>query len=357
MAEPVRSLRTDNYHVAWISAIRREFDIALAILDETFDTPPDLPEEDDENVYIFGRVRGHNVVMASLPEGRVGTEEAGRLATQITRSFKRLRFGLMVGIAGGAPSKHNDIRLGDVVVSVPNDSKRLGGVVNYFYGASIQEAGFQRRGSLNAPPTVLLSAVRALASMHGPVGVDVDQLVSHLVSKNAPVLDAYARPSSNSDVLFNATFLHTQPGEECADICHHAALQIIARDERLQKPIVTIHYGIVGSASNLMRDAILRDKIAQEDGALCFEMESAGLMNNKIGWLVVRGISDYSDTHKNDRWQNYAAAVAATYSRELLGVVQPRKALADQPGANPAPGTRKQGQGLRDILPKYANTL
>ena len=33
---------------------------------------------------------------------------------------------------------------------------------------------------------------------------------------------------------------------------------------------------------------------------------------------VVRGICDYCDTHKNDIWQEYAAAVAAAYTRGLL---------------------------------------
>jgi hypothetical protein len=34
---------------------------------------------------------------------------------------------------------------------------------------------------------------------------------------------------------------------------------------------------------------------------------------------VVRGICDYADVHKNDRWQRYAAATAAAYTKELVG--------------------------------------
>ncbi|KAL9007010.1 MAG: hypothetical protein Q9180_009736, partial [Flavoplaca navasiana] len=34
--------------------------------------------------------------------------------------------------------------------------------------------------------------------------------------------------------------------------------------------------------------------------------------------LVVRGISDYSDSHKNKEWQPYAAATAAAYAQELI---------------------------------------
>lgn len=49
-------------------------------------------------------------------------------------------------------------------------------------------------------------------------------------------------------------------------------------------------------------------------------MEAAGLMDN-FPCLVIRGICDYSDSHKNKRWQEYAAATAAAYAKELLSVV------------------------------------
>jgi nucleoside phosphorylase len=66
-----------------------------------------------------------------------------------------------------------------------------------------------------------------------------------------------------------------------------------------------------------MKDAITRDELGQRHGVLCFEMEAAGLMN-AFPCLVIRGICDYSDTHKNDKWQPYAAAAAASYAKELL---------------------------------------
>src|SRR6202046_1602242 len=37
--------------------------------------------------------------------------------------------------------------------------------------------------------------------------------------------------------------------------------------------------------------------------------------------LVVRGICDYADSHKNQRWQGYAAATAAAYAKGLLSVI------------------------------------
>ena len=50
---------------------------------------------------------------------------------------------------------------------------------------------------------------------------------------------------------------------------------------------------------------------------LCFEMEAAGLMT-EFSSLVIRGVSDYADSHKNDGWQHYAAAAAAACTKELL---------------------------------------
>jgi hypothetical protein len=53
-------------------------------------------------------------------------------------------------------------------------------------------------------------------------------------------------------------------------------------------------------------------------------MEAAGLMD-EFPCLVIRGISDYSDSHKNDGWQDYAAATAAAFAKELLNLLTPRE--------------------------------
>ncbi|THX55486.1 hypothetical protein D6D06_04888, partial [Aureobasidium pullulans] len=80
---------------------------------------------------------------------------------------------------------------------------------------------------------------------------------------------------------------------------------------------LTVHRGTIASGELVMRDGRQRDTLAQSDKILCFEMEAAGALNN-FPCLVVRGISDYSDSHKNDKWHGYAAAVAAAYARELF---------------------------------------
>lgn len=77
----------------------------------------------------------------------------------------------------------------------------------------------------------------------------------------------------------------------------------------------------MASGNQVMKHGKTRDQLAQELNVLCFEMEAAGLMDG-FPCLVIRGICDYSDSHKNKRWQEYAAATAAAYAKELLSVIQ-----------------------------------
>lgn len=49
-------------------------------------------------------------------------------------------------------------------------------------------------------------------------------------------------------------------------------------------------------------------------------MEAAGVLG-EYPCVVVRGICDYADSHQNKSWQNYAAATAAAYAKELLSKI------------------------------------
>ncbi|KAL6229594.1 nucleoside phosphorylase domain-containing protein [Aspergillus navahoensis] len=83
-----------------------------------------------------------------------------------------------------------------------------------------------------------------------------------------------------------------------------------------------IHYGVIASESQVMRDGLVRDQISRElgDAVMCFGMEAAGLIDDPP-CLVIRGICDYADSHKNKRWQPCAAAMASAYAKELLTVI------------------------------------
>lgn len=61
-----------------------------------------------------------------------------------------------------------------------------------------------------------------------------------------------------------------------------------------------------------------RDKISKEEKVIAFEMESAGIWDI-FPCLVIKGVCDYADSHKNKAWQPYAAAAAAACMKALLG--------------------------------------
>ena len=92
-------LRREDYTVGWVCALPVELAAAQEMLDEEHDTP--RYNAHDTNLYTCGRVGEHNVVIACLPEGQMGTNSAAAVAVQMKSTFSSTRFGLMVGIRGG----------------------------------------------------------------------------------------------------------------------------------------------------------------------------------------------------------------------------------------------------------------
>ena len=288
-------------------ALPVELAAAQEMLDEEHDTPPS--DAHDTNIYTCGSVGEHHVVIACLPEGQTGTHSAAAVAVQTKLAFPSTRFGLMVGIGGGVPSEEADIRLGDVVVSKPH--KAHGGVVQYDSGKATP-SGFERTGSLNTPPTVLLNAVANLRAKHMRGRGRLAEYLSKLDS-----LPDFTREAAGPDTLYDASYDH-EGGATCRQ-CDTSYLT--DREPRRQELVV--HYGTIASGNQVMRSAAERDKVSAElGGVLCFEMEAAGLMNS-FPCLVIRGICDYADSHENKRWQPYAAATAAACAKEVLSVIPP----------------------------------
>lgn len=92
---------------------------------------PNLPQQDpaDHNSYILGRVKGHNIVIAYLSPDIDGTTPFAMATRDFFRTFKSVRFFLMVRIGGSVPSQTHNIRLGNIVVSQPTG--KYGGIVQY----------------------------------------------------------------------------------------------------------------------------------------------------------------------------------------------------------------------------------
>lgn len=293
-----------DYKVGWICALPFEAAAAEVMLDEQYDRY-------DSSPYTLGRTGSHKVVIACLPAGRLGTSAATAVARGMVEKFRGIRFGFMVGIGGGLPSDKDDIRLGDVVVSSPHLDH--GGVVQYDFGKAEEGGMFRRTGYLNSPPTFLLNGINSVRTNHERSRRTHPTHMARYVEES---MEEYTLPQNERDILFNANYPHTG-GFDCGSCDTN---QIVNRGARNTKNSpVRIHYGTIASGNQVIKDAQTRDRIVKDLGGqvLCFEMEAAGLMND-FPCLVIRGISDYCDSHKNDGWQRYAAASAAAYTRELL---------------------------------------
>ncbi|OPB45095.1 ankyrin repeat protein [Trichoderma guizhouense] len=314
----------NDYTVGWICAISTEYVAAQAFLDEKHEGP-EYVSPNDNNDYTLGKIGKHNVVIAVLPGGEYGIASAAIVARDMLHSFPNVRIGLMVGIGGGVPSKKHDIRLGDIVVSVPRDGK--GGVFQYDFGKTIQNQSFCTTGFLSQPPTVLLTAVSGLQAQYEIDGHQLEKAINDVLKLKPRLVKKYKRPDPRTDRILKPEITHDSV---CTTECAHGAFNVVFQFERgKEEDNPAIHYGLIASANQLMKDALVRDRIAAEMDVLCFETEAAGLMNH-FPCLVIRGICDYSDTHANKEWQGYAAMTAAAYAKDLLNRIPPNRIEAEE---------------------------
>lgn len=325
MAQHAQSQSHQDYTIGWICVVEPEYIAAKAMLDYT--NQEKLPPiEGDSNSYTFGQIGKHYVVIASLPSGTYGTNPTAVVATQTSRSFPDLRFVLLVGIGGGVPQMtsdpDNDIYLGDVVVSNPTDL--LGGVIQYDLGKMHEGAPRPTRtGTLNKPPTLVRTAVASLRASHGFKSSPLEEHLVKMVQQYPTLVPKYQYQSTENDVLFDAGYRHEENNSTC-DNCLRT--RVVQRPPRAATH-PRIHYGTIASGNQVVKDSVTREFWRKEVGVLCFEMEAAGLMD-AVPCLVLRGICDYADSHKNKRWQPYAAATAAAYAKDLLLEMAPKAVRA-----------------------------
>ncbi|CAG8164665.1 unnamed protein product [Penicillium salamii] len=302
-----------GYTVGWICALPVEYVAAQEFLDEEHEKPS-FVSPNDTNDYTLGKMHEHNVVIAVLPDGEYGTASAANVATSMLNTFHNIRIGLMVGIGGGVPSEKHDVRLGDVVVSAPRGDQ--GGVFQYDFGKSIQGQSFQYTRFLNQPPTTLRTAMTGIQAQYKRKGHKLTEAIDIILDTNVRLRSEYERPESTTDRLFQPSVNH-ELDCDAASCANDASNWLPRRERSNHEDNPAIHYGLIASANQLMKDALIRDRLAAEKDVLCFEMEAAGLMNT-FPCLVIRGVCDYSDSHKNNQWQGYAAMVAAAYTKDLL---------------------------------------
>ena len=321
---PRTGIAASSYTVAWICAIPCELAAAMAMLDEEHPYLQDQ-SEDDSNHYTLGSISGHNVAIACLPTPQYGNVNAANVLTNLRRTFPSIRTCLMVGVGAGVPSRDADIRLGDVVVGIR--------VMPYELGKVGADGEIQQINSPVSPEPSLGTLLSTIRAKHDRA----PSRIPSIMHDRFPAQLGYTRPNQ-PDRLFSASYEHvmigvSKQGEEddksnsnrhfetgIADPCEKCdGAKVHQRPARISTA-PNIHYGAIGSGEKLMKNGSQRDSLARKLDVICFEMESAGLMS-VMRCLPIRGICDYADTHKNKRWQKYAAAVASAYARELLEIM------------------------------------
>ena len=277
---------------------------------------------DDHNTYTYGHVGRHNIVIACLPLSQPGTTSASRMASFLPRSFPNMRLHLFVGVAEGIPHSppdpdpDKDIRLGDVIVGVA-ETPGVAGVVQY---DSVRDLGKGRTEPLQLFDKPNLELMTALGKVFSKNVMGACKPHVHL-ARLTDVMPKFCQPpSGEEDKLYRSTYEHVDGAPNCSQC---SIDELVVRNKRQNLQIPVFHQGQILSGNSVIQNVPRRDELSRAyPHARCFEMEAAGVVD-QTHCLVIRGIADYADSHKNQKWQPYAAGTAAAFARELLLTVQP----------------------------------
>jgi nucleoside phosphorylase len=311
-------LAYDDYNIAWIAVLPIEAEAALGVLDQKheghFESVPG-----DDYIYIGGEMNGHKVVVATWPAGQnYGVGSAAALVNQVKARFPRIWFALLVGVAAGLPNlslldlaKHRDIRLGDVLICVPE--KTSTGIIHYDLGRDTTE-GFLLNGRQAETPAIVRSAIGNIQLTKKRPFKTGNEFAKYLaVFQEQMEDDKFRCPSQEEDKLYAGYDGSTVP----------SPLVSVDREPRDESERTRVWYGNIGSGNSMMRNAQRRDELRDSHNLIGLEMEAAGIMNS-LPTGVVRGVCDYGDGQKTKDWQPYAAAVAAVYAKGILYAISPK---------------------------------
>ncbi|KAE8551012.1 hypothetical protein EYB25_007244 [Talaromyces marneffei] len=285
----------DDYTIAWICALPLEAAAARLMLNRTHS--PLLNPSTDSNAYELGELDGHYIVITSSWHIR----DSGRRECCVSHAF----------YVSSAPVWID----GDIVVSKPGPNHS--GVIQYDYGKAVQGGHFQQTGTSNKPPQTLLTHISQLEAK----GVtrtedDLKKIMEEALKRNHDIEGRFPPPEQVTDFLFESSYHHAAGKRTCEECDKERLVKRKPRETRTPY----IHYGLIASGNQVMKDSETRDRLALQHGILCFEMEAAGLID-ELPTLVIRGICDYCDSHKQKQWQGYAALTAAAYAKLLLSTI------------------------------------
>lgn len=331
-----RPSRRRDFQIAIICALPLEYDAVSLLVDEFWDKDgQDYGRVDgDTNTYRNGRIGVHDVVFMLLPS--MGKVAGAGSAASLRVSYPGLKAAFLVGICGGVPGAE-EVFLGDVIIS---DT-----LVQYDFGRQYAQA-FMAKENPRALNKELRSLVTYLKTEHGRIDLQGDTskylkaLQDTAFRKNYRT--SYECPGRDQDKVFVASYGHIHRDSDrlccrgtdnfceeaasasCAELgCDEGKLMTrcdskMVQDFKKQPRLPDILLGRIASGDTVMKSGEHRDQIAKQFQVIAFEMEGAGLWD-QIPSIVVKGVCDYADSHKNKIWQPYAAATAAAATKAILG--------------------------------------
>ncbi|KAK6713505.1 hypothetical protein SNK04_004470 [Fusarium graminearum] len=342
----LRPKSRDEFEIGIICALALEADAIFTLFDHHWDE--DFGKAyGDPNAYSTGVIGQHNVVLVHLP--RTGKVAAANSAAFCRASYPGIRLTLVVGTCGGVPSygKGTEILLGDVIIST--------GVVQHDLGKRFTDK-FRTKDttedSLGRPSLGIRCLLSKLKTRYHQGRLQI-ATQKHLERVLKETMKLRLRQGLQ-DHLCPADYRHKhQEPSECKicaacngnsdPVCEIAlssnckelkcdAGQRLSRDRlggikfdignkslssNNDTLFPTIHFGTFASGDSLIRSAEYRDQLATSKDVIGFEMESVGVWE-MFPTVVIKGVSNYADSHKNDDWQDLAAASAAACTKAFL---------------------------------------
>lgn len=329
----------DQFSIAIICALTQEADAVEALFDEFYDeTGHDYGKiHGDPNAYTNGRIGKYHVVLAHMPG--MGKGIASSVATSFNASYNNIRLALLVGICGGVPRKEDggEIFLGDVLVS--------DGLVQYDLGKRFPDRFFRKNTlaeSLGRPNQEIRATLNKEGGGRGKCRWE-KRLASYLdVVQNTLSMQKAGYPGTKEDFLFPSNYRYKHHELETCSLFHscqargdrvcYEALQMHCQalkcDQtisgartrnscKIEYPPPAVHIGHIAPGDTVLLSGHDRDEISAKENIIGFEMEGAGVWDS-IPCIVIKGVSDYADSHKSKRWQDYASAAAASCMKAFL---------------------------------------
>ncbi|PKK44838.1 hypothetical protein CI102_13255, partial [Trichoderma harzianum] len=339
--------------VAIICTLLTEYDAVCLILDEVWDKNYKRNER-DKSIYTTGRVGRHNVVVALLPH----TTRLTAISTIEQLDFLDSQLGLflLVGICGGIPNiDDSELMLGDVVISSRVDEYDFGRNLNR--NAASPSKNYQ---VVKGKVKDVLYEVSQSKSSEMMLELEMRRFLFELQRKDIASGEILAEPKYNypealKDRLFSARYTHKHritdndcsvcngnPDAICENVLHCMECnewpdavcddarkascqeigcdegQLLVRNNLRGAHTPNIYFGNIASGDIAAMNGLERDRISEWQNVIAFDM------NRFDGWeklpcIFIKGICDYADGHKDDGWQNFAAATAAAATKALLG--------------------------------------